>query len=143
MTLRVTSAATAFDLQRSLNAAATVGSTVQLSVAEDVPADVKIAVTEAGVPARTESAEVFASMVSEGRYDDTVGARIRVLGDYEPELLAAAAKRPEVAVIDEPVTSSGRVEMRYYVQEQAVSMTLHRFGNPSRDFHELAAELKA
>ena len=41
----------------------------------------------------------------------------------------------------EPVTTSGRVELRYYVQEQAVSMTLHRFGNPSRDFHELAAAL--
>lgn len=143
VTLRVTSAATVFDLKRSLSAAATVGSTVQLSVAEDVSADVKIAVTEAGVPSRTESAGVFATMVADGRYDDTVGARIRVLGDYEPELLAAAAKRPEVAVIDEPVTSSGRVELRYYVQEQAVSMTLHRFGNPSRDFHELAAELKA
>ncbi|MGO2028676.1 MAG: hypothetical protein ACTH28_09360, partial [Brevibacterium aurantiacum] len=82
-------------------------------------------------------------MVGEGRYDDSVGARIRVLGPQEPELLAATAPRPEVAVIDEPVTSSARVEMRYYVQEQAVSMTLHRFGNPSRDFHELAAELKA
>jgi RHH-type proline utilization regulon transcriptional repressor/proline dehydrogenase/delta 1-pyrroline-5-carboxylate dehydrogenase len=82
-------------------------------------------------------------MVGQGRYDDTVGARIRILGRVEDELLAAAAPRPEVALIDEPVTSSGRVELRYFVQEQAVSMTLHRFGNPSRDFHELAAELKA
>ncbi len=56
VTLRVTSAATVFDLKRSLSAAATVGSTVRLSVAEDVSADVKIAVTEAGVPSRTESA---------------------------------------------------------------------------------------
>ena len=143
VTLRVTSAASLFDLERSLHAARTVGSTVQLSVAEDVPAEVKIAVTNAGVAARTESAETFAEMVAGGRYDDTVGARIRVLGEQEPELLAVAAKRPEVAVIDEPVTSSGRVELRYYVQEQAVSMTLHRFGNPSRDFHDLAARLRS
>ncbi|QQB15617.1 MULTISPECIES: bifunctional proline dehydrogenase/L-glutamate gamma-semialdehyde dehydrogenase [Brevibacterium] len=143
VTLRVTAAATAFDLERSLSAAQTVGSTVQLSVATDISADVKIAVDRSGAASRVESAEAFASMVAEGRYDDTVGARIRVLGTYEPELLAVAAERPEVAVIDEPVTSSGRVELRYYVQEQAVSMTLHRFGNPSRDFHELAAELKA
>jgi len=141
VTLRVTAQASLFDLERSLHAATTVGSTVQLSVAEDVPAEVKIAVTNAGVPARTESADHFAEMVGQGRYDDTVGARIRVLGRFEDELLAAAAPRPEVAIIDEPVTTSGRVELRYYVQEQAVSMTLHRFGNPSRDFHELAATL--
>ncbi|UVI36895.1 bifunctional proline dehydrogenase/L-glutamate gamma-semialdehyde dehydrogenase [Brevibacterium spongiae] len=141
VTLRVTAEASLFDLERSLHAAATVGSTVQLSVAEDVPAEVKIAATEARVAARTESAEEFADMVGQGRYDDTVGARIRVLGRLEDELVAATAPRPEVAVIDEPVTSSGRVELRYYVQEQAVSMTLHRFGNPSRDFHELAAAL--
>jgi RHH-type proline utilization regulon transcriptional repressor/proline dehydrogenase/delta 1-pyrroline-5-carboxylate dehydrogenase len=142
VTLRVTAEASLFDLERSLHAAATVDSPVQLSVAEDVPAEVKIAVTNAGVPARTETAAEFAEMVGQGRYDDTVGARIRVLGRFEDELLAAAAPRPEVAIIDEPVTTSGRVELRYYVQEQAVSMTLHRFGNPSRDFHELAAELK-
>lgn len=142
VTLRVTSTSSLFDLERSLHAARSVGSTVQLSVAEDVPSEVKIAVTNAGAAARTESASTFADMVAKGRYDDSVGARIRVLGPQEPELLAATAPRPEVAVIDEPVTSSARVEMRYYVQEQAVSMTLHRFGNPSRAFHELAAELK-
>ncbi|WP_208091481.1 bifunctional proline dehydrogenase/L-glutamate gamma-semialdehyde dehydrogenase [Brevibacterium pigmentatum] len=141
VTLRVTAEASLFDLERSLHAARTVDSPVQLSVAEDVPAEVKIAVTNAGVPARTETAAEFAEMVGQGRYDDTVGARIRVLGRFEDELLAAAAPRPEVAIIDEPVTTSGRVELRYYVQEQAVSMTLHRFGNPSRDFHELAATL--
>ncbi|MCI4012864.1 bifunctional proline dehydrogenase/L-glutamate gamma-semialdehyde dehydrogenase [Brevibacterium sp. ZH18] len=143
VTLRVTATASLFDLERSLHAAKSVGSTVQLSVAEDVPAPVKIAVTNASVAARTESAATFAEMVGDGKYDDSVGARIRVLGHQEPELLTATAPRPEVAVIDEPVTSSGRVEMRYYVQEQAVSMTLHRFGNPSRDFRDLAAELKA
>lgn len=143
VTLRVISTTTVFDLERSLHAAKSVGSTVQLSIAEDVASEVKIAATNAGVAARTESATVFADMVAQGRYDDSVGARIRVLGPQEPELLAATAPRPEVAVIDEPVTSSAKVEMRYYVQEQAVSMTLHRFGNPSRDFHELAAELKA
>ena len=143
VTLRVTAEASLFDLERSLHAARTVGSTVQLSVADDVSAEVRIAVTNAGVAARTETAAEFAEMVGQGRYDDTVGARIRILGRVEDELLAAAAPRPEVALIDEPVTSSGRVELRYFVQEQAVSMTLHRFGNPSRDFHELAAELKA
>ena len=32
-------------------------------------------------------------------------------------------------VIDEPVVSSGRLEMRWYLHEQAISRTLHRFGN--------------
>ncbi|MDN5661893.1 MAG: aldehyde dehydrogenase family protein, partial [Brevibacterium aurantiacum] len=122
VTLRVTSTSSRFDLERSVHAAKCVGASVQLSVDEDVASEVKIAATNAGVPARTESAATFADMVGQGRYDDSVGARIRVLGPQEPELLAATAPRPEVAVIDEPVTSSARVEMRYYVQEQAVSM---------------------
>jgi RHH-type proline utilization regulon transcriptional repressor/proline dehydrogenase/delta 1-pyrroline-5-carboxylate dehydrogenase len=143
VTLRVTAEASLFDLERSLHAAQTVGAPVQLSVAEDVPSELKVAATDSGVTGRTESAAEFAEMVGQGRYDDTVGARIRILGRFEDELLAAAAPRPEVAIIDEPVTTSGRVELRYYVQEQAVSMTLHRFGNPSRDFHALAETLKS
>ena len=88
-----------------------------------------------------ESAADFAARVESGAYDDGVGARVRMIGAVEPELTGAIAQRPEVAVVDDAVTGSGRVELRYFVQEQAVSMTLHRFGNPSRSFHALAESL--
>jgi RHH-type proline utilization regulon transcriptional repressor/proline dehydrogenase/delta 1-pyrroline-5-carboxylate dehydrogenase len=55
-------------------------------------------------------------------------ARVRHVGPATASLRAAAA-RAEVDVIDEPVVTSGRLEMRWYLREQAISRTLHRFGN--------------
>jgi RHH-type proline utilization regulon transcriptional repressor/proline dehydrogenase/delta 1-pyrroline-5-carboxylate dehydrogenase len=54
--------------------------------------------------------------------------RVRHVGAATPELRRAAAAA-EVDVIDEPVVVSGRLEMRWYLREQAISRTLHRFGN--------------
>lgn len=91
--------------------------------------------------ATVQTEEEFATDVASGAVDDTAGARVRMIGPVEPAVVAAAAKRPEVAVITEPITASGRVEQRYYLHEQAISMTLHRFGNPDRAFVDLAARL--
>ncbi|WP_150460493.1 bifunctional proline dehydrogenase/L-glutamate gamma-semialdehyde dehydrogenase [Nesterenkonia ebinurensis] len=92
-------------------------------------------------PVKEDDAE-FAAKLAAGEYDAGVGIRVRVLGELEDEVWAAVADRPEVALLDDPVTASGRVELRHWVKEQAVSMTLHRFGNPSKAFHDLAEELK-
>jgi RHH-type transcriptional regulator, proline utilization regulon repressor / proline dehydrogenase / delta 1-pyrroline-5-carboxylate dehydrogenase len=46
-----------------------------------------------------------------------------------PTEVRVAAAAAEVDVIDEPVATSGRLEMRWYLREQAISRTLHRFGN--------------
>ncbi len=55
--------------------------------------------------------------------------RIRLVGGpAEPALLDAAAELG-LHVADQPVTPSGRVELLHYVREQAISTTLHRFGN--------------
>jgi RHH-type proline utilization regulon transcriptional repressor/proline dehydrogenase/delta 1-pyrroline-5-carboxylate dehydrogenase len=54
--------------------------------------------------------------------------RVRV---WEPISTAAraAANGTGVAVIDAPVLANGRLELRWYLREQAVSRTLHRYGN--------------
>jgi RHH-type proline utilization regulon transcriptional repressor/proline dehydrogenase/delta 1-pyrroline-5-carboxylate dehydrogenase len=41
----------------------------------------------------------------------------------------AAANGTGVAVIDAPVLANGRLELRWYVREQAVSHVLHRYGS--------------
>jgi RHH-type proline utilization regulon transcriptional repressor/proline dehydrogenase/delta 1-pyrroline-5-carboxylate dehydrogenase len=41
----------------------------------------------------------------------------------------AAANGAGVAVIDAPVLATGRLELRWYLREQAVSRVLHRYGN--------------
>ena len=57
--------------------------------------------------------------------------RIRLIGGNG--LAAARARRgdPEVAIYDAPVTASGRVELLPFFREQSISITNHRFGNPT------------
>ena len=49
---------------------------------------------------------------------------------WEPFAAArAAANGAGLAVIDAPVLASGRLELRWYLREQAVSRVLHRYGS--------------
>ncbi len=70
-----------------------------------------------------ESLDVFLARIS----DLGVG-RVRVLGPVEPGL-RVQANRKNVHVADDPVTADGRRELLHYLREQAVSRTLHRYGN--------------
>jgi RHH-type proline utilization regulon transcriptional repressor/proline dehydrogenase/delta 1-pyrroline-5-carboxylate dehydrogenase len=45
----------------------------------------------------------------------------------------AAANGTGVAVIDAPVLANGRLELRWYLREQAVSRVLHRYGSLMED----------
>ena len=91
---------------------------------------VQAAAERAGVPvtvsrAATEDDEAFAARVRSGE----VTGRVRVVGSA-PGLREAAAERVgEVTVLDMPVVASAARELRTVVREQAVSMTLHRFGH--------------
>lgn len=54
--------------------------------------------------------------------------RIRLLAKASPALLSAAHVA-HVAIIREPVIANGRLELRHYLREQAISQTTHRYGN--------------
>jgi RHH-type transcriptional regulator, proline utilization regulon repressor / proline dehydrogenase / delta 1-pyrroline-5-carboxylate dehydrogenase len=43
--------------------------------------------------------------------------------------LRQAANRSLVHVVDAPVLANGRLELRHYMREQAISQTVHRYGN--------------
>jgi RHH-type proline utilization regulon transcriptional repressor/proline dehydrogenase/delta 1-pyrroline-5-carboxylate dehydrogenase len=58
--------------------------------------------------------------------------RIRLIGGDPAALAAALGGSPDVAVYDGPVTPSGRIEVLTFLREQAISITNHRFGNPTR-----------
>ncbi|MBN9630855.1 MAG: bifunctional proline dehydrogenase/L-glutamate gamma-semialdehyde dehydrogenase [Actinobacteria bacterium] len=58
--------------------------------------------------------------------------RIRLIGGDPAALAAALGGSPDVAVYSGAVTPSGRVEVLPFVHEQAISITNHRFGNPTR-----------
>ncbi len=57
--------------------------------------------------------------------------RIRLIGGDPVALAAALGGSPDVAIYDGPVTPSGRVEVLTFLHEQAISITNHRFGNPT------------
>ena len=73
--------------------------------------------------AADETHDEFAS-----RLPDLGVERVRTLG-VVPRTIRVAAGRAGIHLVDQPVTSSGRVELPYYLKERSVSRTLHRFGN--------------
>lgn len=57
--------------------------------------------------------------------------RVRLVGGDPAALFEALGGTPDVAVWSHAVTGAGRVEMLPFLHEQAVSITNHRFGNPT------------
>ncbi|MEU4014517.1 bifunctional proline dehydrogenase/L-glutamate gamma-semialdehyde dehydrogenase [Microbacterium sp. NPDC028030] len=57
--------------------------------------------------------------------------RVRLVGGDASALFEALGGSPDVAVWSHAVTGAGRVEMLPFLHEQAVSITNHRFGNPT------------
>jgi len=136
-------------MRRCALAAARVGAPIEWSVDEDVLPQVKGVIeelrAEAGEGLMAPEVDVSDAAAFASRLDsvsDPMGVRVRMIGDVPRELVEVAARHINVTLITEPVTVSGRVEQRYYVREQAVSMTMHRFGNPDREFQELAKRLR-
>ena len=103
--VRISSDAKEKEVERALSAINRCGTTCTVSREEEI------------------SNSDFAASLSSYRF-----GRIRLLGSTTEEVRAAAIQA-EVHLVDEPVTSSGRLELRWYVREQAISWTLHRFGN--------------
>ncbi len=54
--------------------------------------------------------------------------RIRVLGDVD-DAARRSATQTGIHLADDPVTPNSYLELRHFVREQAISRTLHRFGN--------------
>ena len=73
-----------------------------------------IAEDEAGLATR---------MVATQAYD-----RLRTVGAVSKQL-RAAMHEAGIAVLDAPVLANGRLELRWYLREQAISQTMHRYGN--------------
>ena len=73
-------------------------------------------------------AKGFAKSVSKAAHS---WARVRLVGGDASALFEALGGLPDVAVWSHAVTGAGRVEILPFLHEQAVSITNHRFGNPT------------
>ena len=70
------------------------------------------------------------SLAPEPVYD-----RLRALGPLSTAL-RRALNTVGISVVDIPVLANGRLELRYYLREQALSQTVHRYGNVLKTYRE-------
>ena len=109
------------DAVRCLLAAARCGARVKVSVAE--PPGPLLLAALSGREVTVETDDELAARLGDGG-----PGRVRVVGPV-PEAVRRAAHDAEVDVADVAVTASGRLEPLWYLREQAISRTRHRFGN--------------
>ncbi|MFT4136422.1 proline dehydrogenase family protein [Microbacterium sp.] len=104
------------------------GAPVVLSSAVALPDPVRRAAIAGGLSVRRESDRVWTERIAARRHEPL---RVRLVGDDAAALYEAVDGSPDVAVWSHPVTGAGRVELLPFLHEQAVSLTNHRFGNPT------------
>jgi len=138
VTLRVSESVSEAETVRVCLAAFRVGAKVNMSLAKELPEELRGELSRAPQHLGSlggyvvESEQAFVARVA-----TSVPERVRLLGGQAAALAAAFDGAPEVAIYGDEVTESGRVEMLPFVKEQAVSLTAHRFGAPDARMLEL------
>lgn len=120
------------DLARVCIAMVTTGARGEVSTSTLLPRDLVAALDGAGIPVTVESADVAAARCRQEGW-----SRVRVVGVVEPKLLGHA----DLAVYDAPVSAVPRLEILPFVHEQAISITMHRYGEPFGPAAELVRSL--
>ncbi len=138
--VRLADDGTLCELERVLSAAERAGSRVRVSTSKPLPEH--FGRFRAAAAVTVEDDDSFRGRVASGRaLEEGDGLapvrRIRLVGS-DGELRQALGGNPRVAVHDQPVTASGRLEMLPFLREQSVSITAHRYGNPDPRFVELS-----
>ncbi|MGD7732172.1 proline dehydrogenase family protein [Propionibacteriaceae bacterium G57] len=97
------------------------GSPIVVSCAGTLPGDVVRALAVAGVRVRPRDHD-WVSRLGHPHH------RVRLIGIDRADVAREVGARADVALYDQPVTESGRLEGLVFVHEQAVCVTNHRFG---------------
>ncbi|WP_353808337.1 proline dehydrogenase family protein [Agromyces sp. SYSU T00194] len=128
VTVRISGGAGLGEGLRVLAAAVLSRSPIQVSSALELPAGVVTVLRANDASVVVESDAAWLERAHRGGIET---ARVRLVGGDASALAGALAGTPDVAVWSHPVTPSGRVELLPFHHEQAVSITNHRFGNPT------------
>jgi RHH-type proline utilization regulon transcriptional repressor/proline dehydrogenase/delta 1-pyrroline-5-carboxylate dehydrogenase len=128
VTVRLSEDGERHQLLRVLSAATLARSKVTLSSAHKLPRPMRALLKEWGVRVVIENDEAWLARVAA---DGVTTPRIRQIGGSAALLASALGDEPDVAVYAGEVTRAGRIELLPFLREQAVSITNHRFGNPS------------
>jgi RHH-type proline utilization regulon transcriptional repressor/proline dehydrogenase/delta 1-pyrroline-5-carboxylate dehydrogenase len=125
--VRVGTGANESDVLRVVAAAAVASPGTVVTFAHVPDATVAEAIERSGLMARVESDDDWVSRVTSLRF-----ARVRAIG-----AVPSAARTASVALFDDPVTASARLELFPFLREQAISVTAHRFGTPAPLAYEI------
>ena len=136
VTVRLSEDGTLSDLLRVIAAATLSTSSFEVSSALPVPPMVRNLLAEREVQVSVESDEEWLERAATGGIRTS---RVRLIGGDRLTGAKSSASRlahalggsPDIAVYANPVTPAGRIEMLPFLREQAISITAHRFGNPS------------
>ncbi len=128
VTIRLSEGRPLHELVRVLAAATLARSTVVVSSAAKLPRPLRALLKERGVRVTVENDAAWLA-----RAPQLLGLvhRIRLIGGDAAALARALGGSPDVAIYADEVTRAGRIELLPFLVEQAVSLTNHRFGNPS------------
>ena len=113
--LRVQDGDALVDVLKVILATATCSAKLDISVSENCSLEID--------GATVESDEAFITGLT-----DFENGRLRLLSDAQ-DIVLVAAQNQHFQIIDQPVLDNGRLELRHYLLEQAVSETTHRYGN--------------
>ena len=128
VTIRLSEGAGLPELLRVMAAATVVRSPFTVSTAIALPRGMHHILREREVEVTVETDAQWLSRVRAGAVRTH---RIRLIGGDASALAEALKGSPDVAVYSGAVTPSGRIEVLPFVHEQAISITNHRFGNPT------------
>ncbi|GAA2030516.1 proline dehydrogenase family protein [Agromyces tropicus] len=127
VTIRVSEDAALADGLRVIAAGLLAKSPLSVSTAHELPKGVRDLLAAQDVRVVREGDAGWIERAGRGE----VTGRVRLVGGSASALAEATGGTPDLAVWSHPVTPSGRVELLPFLHEQAVSITNHRFGNPT------------
>ncbi len=128
VTVRIGEAATLAEGLRVIAAGLLARSPLTVSTALELPKGVRNLLAARDFRVLVETDAAWLARAAKG---GITTPRVRLLGGGASRLADALGGSPDVAVWSHPVTPSGRVELLPFLHEQAVSITNHRFGNPT------------
>jgi RHH-type proline utilization regulon transcriptional repressor/proline dehydrogenase/delta 1-pyrroline-5-carboxylate dehydrogenase len=128
VTIRIGENSTLAEGLRIIAAGLLAKSPFTVSTAVELPKGVRTILAGRDVPVVHEADGAWLAQAAKG---GITTPRVRLIGGDASELAQALGGSPDVAVWSHPVTPSGRVELLPFLHEQAVSITNHRFGNPT------------
>lgn len=125
--VRIATGAKLADAVRVLAAGLRAGAKLTVSSAEPLPASIAHQLASSGATVINESDAQWPHGVAAS---DVANPRIRLIGAKASDVTSVTSA-PNIAIWDHEVTPAGRIELLPFLREQSVTITNHRFGNPT------------